>query len=175
MGTADLRSFTTGENNHCSKLYSVHWCRGSSGVNGFGFDWSLDNCWIHAPFHLIGKIWRKLREQGAKATIIVPLWTSSTWRHLIAPDAIYLSKFVADWMCLPMSDPSLFVSGQTSVGRAISSPDWQIMALRVDFSANQSDYMLSKRDRCIQEDYHACAGNTWKRISSPSTKYWLDM
>jgi hypothetical protein len=49
-------TFSTNENNHCSKFYFLHWCRGTSGVNGFVFDWSLDNCWIHAPFRLIGKI-----------------------------------------------------------------------------------------------------------------------
>jgi hypothetical protein len=104
-------------------------------VNGFGFDWTFDTCWFHAPFRLIGKIWRKLKEQGARATIIVPLWTSTTWWHLIAPDAIHLSEFVADWMWLPRNNPSLFVSGQTPSGRVISPPDWQIMALRVDFLA----------------------------------------
>ena len=72
------------------KFYYVHWCRGTSGMNIFGFDWSLDNCWIHAPFRFIGKIWRKLKEQRAKPTIIFPLWTSSTWWHLTAPDAIHL-------------------------------------------------------------------------------------
>jgi hypothetical protein len=82
-------AFSSNENNQCPKFYSLHWCRGTAGVNGFVFDWSANNCWIHAPFRLIGKIWRKLGNQGAKATIIVPLWTSATWWHLIAPDAIY--------------------------------------------------------------------------------------
>ena len=66
-------TFSSNENNQCQKFYSLHWCRGTSGVNGFVFDWSMDNSWIHAPFRLIGRIWRKLSDQGAKATIIVPL------------------------------------------------------------------------------------------------------
>ena len=119
--TCDL--FSTNENNHCSKLFSLNWCRGTSGVNGLGFDWSFDNCWVHAPFRLIGKILKKLKEQGTRATIIVPLSTSATWWHFIAPNAIHLSKFVVDRMWLPMNDPSLFVSGQTPGGRVISQPD----------------------------------------------------
>jgi hypothetical protein len=91
-------AFSTNENNNCSKFYSLYWCRGTSGVNGFGFDSSFDNCWIHAPFRHIGKIWRELKEQGTRATIIVPLWTSATWRQLIAPGAIHLSEFMVDWM-----------------------------------------------------------------------------
>ena len=127
------------------------------------FDWSLDNCWIHAPLRLIGKIWRKLSDQKAKATIIIPIWSSSTWWHLIAPDAIHLSKHVVDWMWLPRNDTSIFVPGQTPGGRVIYPPDWQIMAVRVDFSSSQPGFMLSKRERCIQESCHACACNSWKR------------
>jgi hypothetical protein len=135
-------------------------------INGFGFDWSLDNCLVHAPFRLMGKIWRKLKEQGARATIIiVPLWTSATLWHLIALDAIHLYEYVVDWMWLPRNDPSLFISGQTPGGRVFSPPDWQIMALRVDVSSSQPNCVLSKRDRCIQEDCHACASNTWARSS----------
>jgi hypothetical protein len=66
-------TFSSNENNHCLELYSLHYCRGTSGVNSFVFDWIADKCWIHAPFRLIGKIWRKLGNQGAKATLIVPI------------------------------------------------------------------------------------------------------
>jgi hypothetical protein len=159
-------AFSSNENNHCPKFYSLHGCRGTSEVNSFVFDWSANNCWIHAPFRLIGKIWRKLSDQGAKATIIVPLWTSATWWHLIAPDAIHLSNYVVvDWMWLPRNDPSLFVLGQTPGGRVISPPDWQVMAFRVDFSSRQPSCVLSKREHCIQEGYYACASNTWRRSS----------
>jgi hypothetical protein len=156
-------AFSCNENNDCPKFYSLHWCRGTSGVNSFVFDWSLDNCWIHAPFRIIGKIWRKLSDQRAKATIIAPLWTSSIWWHLIVPDAIYLSNHVVDWMWLPRNDASLFVPGQTPGGRVVFPPDWQVMAFRVDFSSNQPACVLSKRERCIHEGCYACASNTWKR------------
>ena len=96
---------------------------------------------VHAPFQIIGKIWRKLKEQRAKATIIVPLWTSATWWHLIAPDAIHLSEIVVDWMWLPRNDPSLFVSGQTPGGRVISPPDCQAKALWVDFYRDRTHIM----------------------------------
>jgi putative effector of murein hydrolase LrgA (UPF0299 family) len=77
--TIDL--FSSNENNLCEICYSLHWCRMSFEVNVFGYDWSKDNCWINAPFRLIGKIWRTLMAQHVKATIIVPLWTSATWWH----------------------------------------------------------------------------------------------
>jgi hypothetical protein len=35
--------FTSNNNNYCDKLYSLHRCRGTSGVNTFSCDWSKDN------------------------------------------------------------------------------------------------------------------------------------
>ena len=127
------------------------------------FDWNLDIFWVHAPFYLIGKIWRKLREQKAIATLIVPFWTSATLEHLIAPDAKHFSELVIDCMWLPMNDSSLFVSGKTASGCIISPPNWQTTALRVDFSSSQPNRVLSKRDRCIQEGCYACGRNNWRR------------
>jgi hypothetical protein len=158
-------AFSSNENNYCSKFYSLHWCRGTSGVNGFVFDRSADNCWIQAPSRLIGKIWRKLSDQRAKATIIAPLWISSTWWHLVAPGAIHLSNYGVDLMWLPRNDPSLFVSGQTPGGRVISPSDRQVIAFLVDFSSSQPGCVISKRERCIQEGCCACASNTCRRSS----------
>ncbi len=54
--------------------------------------------------------------QNVKATIIVPLWTSATWWHLIAPNAFHLSEYVIDWVWLPWNDPYLFVKGVSKMG-----------------------------------------------------------
>ncbi len=67
--------------------------------------------------------------QNVKATINAPLWTSATWGHLIAPNALHLSEFVVDWIWLPWNDHSLFVEVAAPNGRATSPPSWRIMAL----------------------------------------------
>ena len=36
--TVDL--FASNANNMCAKFFSLHWCRGSSGINAFGHEWS---------------------------------------------------------------------------------------------------------------------------------------
>ena len=59
-------TFSSNENNQCPKFYSLHWCRGNSGANSFVFDWSEDNCWIQAPFRLIGKFGGNLVTKGRK-------------------------------------------------------------------------------------------------------------
>jgi hypothetical protein len=159
--TCDL--FSSNNNNLCSKFYSIHWCRDMSGVDCSGFDWSDENCWIHPPFRIIGKVWRKLMKHGSKATIIIPLWTSSTWWHLIAPDSVHLSNYVVDWLWISRNDPYVFVPGSAPDGRIIPAPHWQLMALRVDFSHESAGFQLSNRNRCVQEGCHSCSSNTWRR------------
>jgi hypothetical protein len=100
---------------------------------------------------------------GSKATIIVPLWTSATWWHLVAPDSVHLSKFVVDWLWVPRNDPFVFVPGSAPGGRTIPAPNWHLMALRVDFSQEPADFQLSTRDRCVQEGCRSCSSNTWRR------------
>jgi hypothetical protein len=55
--TVDL--FASSDN---ARFYSLHWCRGTTGVNAFGFPWSGENCWANAPYKAIGRVWRALRE-----------------------------------------------------------------------------------------------------------------
>ncbi len=159
--SCDLFSFN--DSNLCFKFYSLRWCRGTSGVSCFGFNWSIDNCWIHPSFRTMGKVWRKLKMHGSKATIIVPLWTSATWWHLIAPDSVHLSNSVIDWLWVPMNDLYVFVPGSAPGGRTIPAPNWQLMALCVDFSCKSSGFQLFKRNRCIQEGCHSCSSHTWHR------------
>ncbi len=39
FGTHSVDLFASGANNQCEKFYSLHWCRGTAGVNAFAFDW----------------------------------------------------------------------------------------------------------------------------------------
>jgi len=71
--------FASGSNNKCEKFHSLHWCRITSGVNGFTFDWSGESTWINCPYILLGRVWRKLKRDASTATLLVPLWESLTW------------------------------------------------------------------------------------------------
>ena len=61
---------------------------------------------------------RALREHQAVFTLLVPMWESSTWWHLVIPDGPHLSEYVGDWVWLPRGDPNLFIGGQAP-GRTI--------------------------------------------------------
>jgi len=68
--TVDL--FASGANNQCSRFYSLHGCRGSAGCDAFAFDWSGEIAWANCPYRMLGRVWRKLRQDGATATLLVP-------------------------------------------------------------------------------------------------------
>jgi hypothetical protein len=91
-------------------------------VNAFGFPWSGENCWANVPYKAIGRVWRALREQQAIATMLVPMWESATWWHLVVPDGPHLSEYVVDWVWLPRGDPDLFIGGKAP-GRTILPPN----------------------------------------------------
>jgi hypothetical protein len=90
--------FTSNNNNHCEKFYSLYLCRSTAGVNAFGCDWSKDNNWVKAPCRSIGRVWRALRSQEARATVMIPVWISAPWWHLVAPDMLHMSEKVVDWV-----------------------------------------------------------------------------
>ena len=69
--------------------------------------------------------------------------------HMPLVRDFFLSFFLLD--CKSGPHLSILVLCQTPDGQVILPPDWQIMALRLDFSATQPYYKLSKHDRCIHE------------------------
>jgi hypothetical protein len=140
--------FISSGNARCEKFYSLHWCRGSTGVNAFGFPWSGETCWANVPYKTIGRLRRALREQQTIATLLIPMWESSTWWHLVVPDGPHLFEYVVDWVWLPRGDPYLFIGGHAP-SHTILPPNWPLMAVRIEFSQREghSRQVLSKRDR----------------------------
>jgi len=45
------------------------------------------------------------------ATVLVPLWRSSTWWGLLAPYGVHFFEEVVDWVWLPRGEHNLFVLG----------------------------------------------------------------
>ncbi len=104
---ADL--FASSANNQCERFYSLHRCRGSAGVNAFAFYLGIGPVWVNCPYRLLGRVWRKLRNDGTTTTMLDPLWQSSTWWDFLAPDGVHFAKEVIDWVSLPKGEHNLFV------------------------------------------------------------------
>jgi hypothetical protein len=99
-GPHSMDLFASSDNVQCEKFYSLHWCRETAGVNAFGSPWSGENCLANVPYKAIGRVWKDLREQQVVtlATLLVPMWESSTWWDLVVPDGPHLFQYVLDWV-----------------------------------------------------------------------------
>ena len=66
------------------RWFSLYNAPGSAGVDGFLQRWTNPDgsrafCWINGPFHLMGRILAKLREERVDGILICPRWPKP-WR-----------------------------------------------------------------------------------------------
>ena len=118
--------FAYGAKNQCEKFYTLHWCRGTAGINAFAFNLGGESAWGSCSSILIGRVWRKLRSDAAVATLLVPLWESATWWTLLVPDAIHFVEAVVDWVWLPKMEPTFLCRGSARPEGTLPRPTCQL-------------------------------------------------
>ena len=72
---------------------------------------------------MLGRACRKLLNDGAISTVVVPLWQSSTWLGLFDPDGVHFAKEVVDWVWFPREEHIFFVTGSCPGGKDVVPPD----------------------------------------------------
>ena len=78
-GPVELDLFATRLNAKCSKFVSWNKDPYAFYVDAFSRSWQDTNNYIFPPFSVIAKCLQKLRQDGAQAIIIIPLWTTQPW------------------------------------------------------------------------------------------------
>jgi hypothetical protein len=81
-GPHSVDLFASSDNAQCEKFHSLHWCRGTAGVNAFGFLWSGEHCWVNAPYKAIG---RGLESPKGTTSGGYPVGPYVGVRHVVAP------------------------------------------------------------------------------------------
>jgi len=144
-GEHTIDRFATHLNFRVGRFNSRWWCPGCEDVDCFLLlNWRLENNWCNPPFGLIGRLLRLLREQRARATIILPQWEGRHWWPLICPSGVdqhgspRWASFVIDSLELPSTSvegAQLFSPG---AGRGndgtIGPPKFRVWAVRVTFA-----------------------------------------
>ena len=118
---------------------------------------------VSCPYRMIGRVWRKWRQERVVATIIVSFWEFTTWWGLVVPDSDHLANEVVDWVWLDRRDPDLFVHGSDPGGRAAVPPVWPLLAIRVDFSEDGAHRRIPLSDRCLSGGCGVCRSKSWHR------------
>ncbi|KAK3284270.1 hypothetical protein CYMTET_8071 [Cymbomonas tetramitiformis] len=68
------------------RYYGQWWDPRCEGVDALAYDWGGENYWINPLWGLSDEVARKLREEGAGGTVVVPYWSGQSWFR--EPEAI---------------------------------------------------------------------------------------
>ena len=86
-----LDPFAQPEFHRAARWFSLFNTVGSSGVDGFSQKWRMADgskpklCWVNGPFHMIGRVLRKVAAERVDCIVIAPKWTQH-WSALLARD-----------------------------------------------------------------------------------------
>jgi hypothetical protein len=126
-GLHDVDLFATNVNTQLPRFFSRFFCPGTPGVNSFLQSWSGVNAYANPPFDpdVLLNVVQKVREDQASVTLVVPYWIAQPWWPLLMDMAV-------DMVFLP-SNTSLFAPGMGGSSRFLPPPQWQVVAVRVEF------------------------------------------
>lgn len=75
-------------------------------VDAFSFSWSETECYLFPPFSLIARCLRKIQEDEAEGTMVVPFWTTRSWFTLL------LKMLIAQPLVIPKGETLLTLPGR---------------------------------------------------------------
>ncbi|GLC60878.1 hypothetical protein PLESTB_001686500 [Pleodorina starrii] len=127
FGPHDVDLFATHINAHLPRFFSRHHCPGSSGVNALLQPWAGFNAYGCPPLDpdFMMALVQKVREERACVTLVVPYWTAQAWWQ-------QLMELATDLVFLP-SNTALFAPGEGGSGSFLLPPQWQVVAVRVQW------------------------------------------
>lgn len=95
FGPFDIDLFASSINNKCDLYASWYPDPGSISVDAFTFSWENLNFYAFPPFILLPRVLRKIIDDGATGTLVVPWWPSQPWfplfSHLMISEPLILS------------------------------------------------------------------------------------
>ena len=122
-GLPTVDRFATANNAQCKRFNSRYADPQSEARDAFAQLWKGEHSWCNPPWGLIGRVLRKIQQEGASATLVLPYWTSQYWWPLLtslADEVVYLQ---------PARD--LFLPGDRGSRRAVGRPNWSAVLVRI--------------------------------------------
>lgn len=128
-GPHTVDCFATYYNRKITRYFSRFWNPETSGIDAFMQSWEVENCWLVPPVYLIPRTLAYIYSQGAKGTLIVPLWKSAVFWPLLTN--IYCS-FIQDLRVLSMPQALTHGRNHNSILGSPTTPGY-VVALRLNF------------------------------------------
>ena len=106
FGTPTVDLFATRLNAKVNRFFSWQPDPDSEVIDAFTTSWAGEFFYAFPPFCLVGKVLKKVREDGARGIVVVPNWATKFWFALIdnmqCSDSLYIPVTV-DTLCLHYS------------------------------------------------------------------------
>ena len=84
--------FANDSNKKCAKFFSKWWCRGTSGVDAFCYNWEKEVCWIVPPPSLVARVILRIQQSNVVGVLIVPKWRSAPFWPLLYKDGVLVKE-----------------------------------------------------------------------------------
>ena len=78
-GPHTVASFATYYNRKIVRYFARFWNPDTLGIDAFMQSWKVENSWLVPPVYLIPRALAYMYNQGAKGTLVVPLWKSAAF------------------------------------------------------------------------------------------------
>ena len=112
-----------------SDIFFRFWNPETSGIDAFMQSWKVENNWLVPPVYLIPIALAYMYDQGAKGTLVVPLWKSAVFWPMLTN--VYYS-FIQDLRVLSMSQALMHGRNRNSILGSPTTPGY-VVALRMNF------------------------------------------
>ena len=123
-----IDAFAERGNSRCPYYWDRH-------CDAFQQNWGVHKLWMNPPFSRLPEVVDKIFEDEASGILIVPVWPSQAWFHL-------LGQIAVTWWDLPPSQPIFMTKGGIEMTPRTS---WRTRAVVFDaFSSNITDVLNKK-------------------------------
>ena len=128
-GSNTVDCFATYYNRKIVRYYSRFWKPETSGIDAFMQWWKVENSWLVPPVYLIPRALDYMYNQGAKGTLVVPLWNSVVFWPMLT--SVYYS-FIQDSRILSLSQALIHGRNRNSILGSPATPGY-VVVLRMNF------------------------------------------
>ena len=122
-------------NTKCAGFFAQRPMPGAAGVDGLASPWPTGLLYACPPWALLGRLLRRLREEGGEAVLVVPVWPQQPWWPTVFPDGAHTGPRVLSALTLRRDDFALGPSGRPGF---IVNSHWKFQALALRWSATRS-------------------------------------
>ena len=149
FGPFDCDMFASGETALLERFCAYYWCPGVEYVDCFSRSWARGTLWWHPNPRDVGAVLKKVKEDRARGSLLLPFWPGALWWRELCPDGRHLGIWVTNWCYLPRRGALVRSKGNGLWNR--EQPRTDLMVVQLDGSGlgNRFGEAFCAADGCV--------------------------